>query len=460
MARVIEGTRRSGCRCPISARWAAVCSACMVAAAAGLHWGSAGAATAAAGAAAIAGATALQDSPRGPSSARWPRCRCRWASRCCSARRRRRTACSSCLVVAAWCFVAGMQWAVSANAGLIAAAAGALLVTAPPVAPTVVSVATATALAVGGGLVQAVLIGLWPRRRWRMQRDALTRRVPLPRRRRAQSRRPIRTARADPAPLLALRDAFTLTDRQARRRPLAYRRLVRPAPAHLGHADAHWRAGPQATRGRRTSCGRPAGCWTSSRGRSRTAKRDALQAHAARRRRRGRGGGIERRPGAAPVQPTSRGGRTCGSASCTGVRTRRPASPRRRRCRPSGDHRGRRRAPEVGIADPAARDPPRGGPAAGVAIERFADVPHGYWIPLTVLMVLRPETAHTYTRCVGRVAGNAVGIVAASVVTMIWHPTGLAAAVLAVLVPRDRLCGVGIRVPRVERGARGARSCS
>jgi uncharacterized membrane protein YccC len=70
---------------------------------------------------------------------------------------------------------------------------------------------------------------------------------------------------------------------------------------------------------------------------------------------------------------------------------------------------------------------------AGVAVERFADVPHGYWIPLTVLMVLRPETAHTYTRCVGRVAGNAGGIVAASVVTMIWHPTGLAAAVLAVL---------------------------
>ena len=48
-------------------------------------------------------------------------------------------------------------------------------------------------------------------------------------------------------------------------------------------------------------------------------------------------------------------------------------------------------------------------------------------------MVLRPETAHTYTRCVGRVAGNAAGIVAASVVTIIWHPTGLAAAVLAVL---------------------------
>lgn len=70
----------------------------------------------------------------------------------------------------------------------------------------------------------------------------------------------------------------------------------------------------------------------------------------------------------------------------------------------------------------------------GVAVERFADVPHGYWIPLTVLMVLRPETAHTYTRCVGRVAGNAAGIITASTVTVIWHPSGLVAAVLAVVV--------------------------
>jgi uncharacterized membrane protein YccC len=71
---------------------------------------------------------------------------------------------------------------------------------------------------------------------------------------------------------------------------------------------------------------------------------------------------------------------------------------------------------------------------AGVAIARFADVPHGYWIPLTVLMVLRPETAHTYTRCVGRVAGNVIGIGVASVVTIVWHPTGLVAAGLAALL--------------------------
>jgi hypothetical protein len=52
---------------------------------------------------------------------------------------------------------------------------------------------------------------------------------------------------------------------------------------------------------------------------------------------------------------------------------------------------------------------------------------------LTVLMVLRPETAHTYTRCVGRVAGLAGGVVVASTLTLVWQPTGPSAAVVAVL---------------------------
>jgi uncharacterized membrane protein YccC len=71
--------------------------------------------------------------------------------------------------------------------------------------------------------------------------------------------------------------------------------------------------------------------------------------------------------------------------------------------------------------------------AIGIGIARFADVPHGYWIPLTVVMVLRPETAHTYTRCVGRVAGNVVGIMVASAVILLLHPTGFTAVALAVV---------------------------
>ena len=71
--------------------------------------------------------------------------------------------------------------------------------------------------------------------------------------------------------------------------------------------------------------------------------------------------------------------------------------------------------------------------ALGTAAARFGDVSHGYWIVLTVLIVLRPETAHTYTRCIGRIAGIGAGIAVASVLTMMWQPTGSPAAVVAVV---------------------------
>jgi uncharacterized membrane protein YccC len=70
----------------------------------------------------------------------------------------------------------------------------------------------------------------------------------------------------------------------------------------------------------------------------------------------------------------------------------------------------------------------------GVAIARVAEVAHGYWIPLTVVMVLRPETAHTYTRCAGRVAGNVAGVIIATGIALVLHPAGLFAAVFAVVL--------------------------
>ena len=69
----------------------------------------------------------------------------------------------------------------------------------------------------------------------------------------------------------------------------------------------------------------------------------------------------------------------------------------------------------------------------GAALARATGMGHGYWIPLTVLMVLRPETAHTYTRCVSRVVGTVAGIVVATGITMLLHPAGTPAAVLALV---------------------------
>ena len=403
----------------------------MLAAAAGLHWGSAGAATAAAGAAAIAGAAALQDTPRGPLPLVGA------ISFQMGAAVFLGTASSSygvlfVLVAAAWCFVAGLQWAVSTNAGLIAAAAGALLVTAPPVAPTISSVVTASVLAIGGGLVQAVLIGLWPRRRWRIQRDALTRAyrsLGVD----AQKLADDPEAGVDPAPLLWLRDSFTLTDGQAKRRPLAYRawyglpqRISVTLTALAGRSAGDGEAVAEVLRGAATVLDVVA-----SRGRA--AKREAMN-------------GMMRVEAAADTVAVS----NVALAQRLSHQLRQAVALRFGELAPDADQvtrlgrRGGLSAMPVAVAaigahltwgSPILRHAIRLAAAvgAGVAVERFADVPHGYWIPLTALMVLRPETAHTYTRCVGRVAGNGVGIVAASVVTMIWHPAGLAAAILAVV---------------------------
>jgi uncharacterized membrane protein YccC len=71
--------------------------------------------------------------------------------------------------------------------------------------------------------------------------------------------------------------------------------------------------------------------------------------------------------------------------------------------------------------------------ALGIAADRFAPIAHGFWIALTVLLILRPETAHTYTRCVGRLGGIAAGVVVASVIEMVSTPSGTPAVLLAVL---------------------------
>ncbi len=403
----------------------------MVAAGAGLHWGSAGAATAAAGAAAIAGAAALQDSPRGPLRLVGA------ISVQMGAAVLLGTSTSSygvlfVLVATAWCFVAGMQWAVSANAGLIAAAAGALLVTAPPAAPTVSSVVTATVLAIGGGLVQAVLVGLWPRRRWRLQRDALTRAyrsLGVD----AQKLAADPGAGVDPAPLLWLRDSFTLTDRQARRRPLAYRAWY-GLPQRISVTLTALAGRSPGDRAVAELLGASSTVLDVVASRSRTAKRAAVD-------------GMQRVEAAADTVAVS----NVALAHRLSHQLREAVGLRFGELTPGPDHVTRlgrhgvlsampMAAAAVGEhltwGSPILRHAIRLAAAAGagVAVERFADVPHGYWIPLTVLIVLRPETAHTYTRCVGRVAGNAVGIVAASAVTMIWHPAGLVAAALAVLV--------------------------
>ncbi len=395
-----------------------------------LRWGSTGAATAAAGAAAIAGATALQDSPRG----RIPLVIAVSLEMGAAVLLGTLTSAYSATfvgVIAVWCFAVGMQWALGAHAGLVAAAASALLVTAPEIPPSWSSVLGSSALAVLGGLVQGVLIAIWPQHRWRVQRDALTRAYASL----GTDAGNLATSpdgHVHPEALITLREAFTLSEGQARRRPPEYRgwyglpeRIAMTLSALAG------RAGDQNNvAGVLSAAGEALGAIA---GRTRSARRDA---DAALQRMDVAVGAV----GAAEAPLAQRLSKQLHEAAALRMGDWQPGPQqiqelRRPRLANSLRWRAQRVRENLTRSSPILRHAVRlsGAAAAGTAIARFAGIEHGYWIALTVLMVLRPETAHTYTRCVGRIGGNAAGVVVASVVTMLWHPTGLASAVLAVI---------------------------
>ncbi|MET0306114.1 MAG: FUSC family protein [Solirubrobacterales bacterium] len=68
--------------------------------------------------------------------------------------------------------------------------------------------------------------------------------------------------------------------------------------------------------------------------------------------------------------------------------------------------------------------------AAGVAAYWLLDLhQHGFWIPLTILFVLRPEAGETNQRLVLRAAGTAIGLVIATALSFWLEDDGIALAV-------------------------------
>jgi uncharacterized membrane protein YccC len=72
--------------------------------------------------------------------------------------------------------------------------------------------------------------------------------------------------------------------------------------------------------------------------------------------------------------------------------------------------------------------------AAAAALYRALDLPHGYWVPLTVLFILRPDFGSTFTRGLQRYIGTAAGVVLATLVAAAFHPGPYALAVLATVL--------------------------
>jgi hypothetical protein len=56
--------------------------------------------------------------------------------------------------------------------------------------------------------------------------------------------------------------------------------------------------------------------------------------------------------------------------------------------------------------------------ALATLLERALKMPHGYWVPLTVLAIIQPAERATEVRCVQRAAGTVVGVAAIIVITL------------------------------------------
>jgi hypothetical protein len=73
--------------------------------------------------------------------------------------------------------------------------------------------------------------------------------------------------------------------------------------------------------------------------------------------------------------------------------------------------------------------------AVGVAIYHLVDFhDHGYWVPLTILFVMRPERDESYRRIVLRAVGTAVGLVIATALAEVVDSELLDGIILAVAI--------------------------
>jgi uncharacterized membrane protein YccC len=68
--------------------------------------------------------------------------------------------------------------------------------------------------------------------------------------------------------------------------------------------------------------------------------------------------------------------------------------------------------------------------AAATAIYRMLPVDRGYWIPLTVLFVMRPEAGRTRSRILQRFLGTVLGVLAITLVVAVLEPGALVLALI------------------------------
>ncbi|MET7871526.1 FUSC family protein [Streptomyces cyaneofuscatus] len=352
-------------------------------------------------------------------------------------------------LLALWTFGAGLAWAVGSTAGIVAATTvGSMLVTITLPTSTGRALEHAGIIALGG-VVQAVLILLFPIRRWGAHRDALADALAAV----ADYARRLRhdpTAGFDPEPLMTARDAAAVTPSQARTRPVALHGprgvAERMVPAITALADPHIGApaeGPGRDRARELL----------------DAAAEVLDA-AARSIRRGTPVEVPPRTSellradaehevleGAARQAAERLRELLGEAleiaECGNARRRPPVRhggarveflerPTLFRLVPVVARAVRR---ELRRDSPVFRHAVRLAAVATLGYLIAAQLPlgHGYWAPIASVMVMRPDFHRTYARAVARLAGTLVGVALATGAVEALGPDARLSGALAVV---------------------------
>ncbi|WP_063774824.1 FUSC family protein [Kitasatospora azatica] len=350
------------------------------------------------------------------------------------------------VLLAAWCFAAGLAWALGPTAGVVAANTVTVMlvvVQLPVSVPTALGHALLCTL---GGVVQALVITVFPVKAWGAQRDALADAYAEL----ADYARRLRHdpyAIIDPAPLMTARHAAALTPWQERRRPPELHGLrgiaerIRPTLAAIADPELGAAAeGPERDRARELLAGA-------------AQLLDALA-------RAIRGGDPVAYPKSAPAALAGPVGTVLHGPA---LRAARRLTTLLSRAADSLDQSGEDTlstpipgsggalvrpglARMVPVALRTARRQLHGGSpvlhhavrlsgvvTAAYLLARLTGLHHSYWAAMTAAMVIRPDFGQTFSRGVARVAGTVVGVVLATVVVELAHPGTWASCVLAVV---------------------------
>ncbi|UQI43609.1 FUSC family protein [Streptomyces sp. HU2014] len=357
------------------------------------------------------------------------------------------------VLLGVWTLLAGMAWAIGPVSGLVATQTIAVMLVTVTLPTSVAGALHHAGLIAFGGLVQAALIVLLPIRPWGLQRDALADALAAE----ADYARRLRhdpVARFDPQPLMDAREAAELTPRQARSRPRqlggprGVAERIRPVLASLADPVLGAPAeGPERDRAR-DLLGAAGSVLDSVARAIRWGRPVRLSPEAVDTLEVPESGpildGAARRSALRliallgdAVEATDEPVRT--TAPQNGEPKREPGKEHRHLLRPSVPRlvpvalRALRR--EARWSSPIGRHGVRIAVVAliGYALGSALPLGHGYWVPLTSVMVMRPDFGQTYSRGVGRFVGTVVGVLIAGALMAAFHPGTWVCAALAVL---------------------------